>query len=88
MPHFPTRPGLRLAVEMQSRARLGGARAGVDLLRSKDGPKVLEVNSSPGLEGIEAVSGKDIAGMIIDHAAENVRSLVHVPDDDDIAPAG
>ncbi|MEZ5775539.1 MAG: 30S ribosomal protein S6--L-glutamate ligase [Hyphomicrobiaceae bacterium] len=62
--------------------------AGVDLLRSKDGPKVLEVNSSPGLEGIEAVSGKDIAGMIIDHAAENVRSLVHVPDDDDIAPAG
>ncbi|MCA0922260.1 30S ribosomal protein S6--L-glutamate ligase [Pseudooceanicola nanhaiensis] len=41
--------------------------AGVDLLRGQDGPKVLEVNSSPGLEGIEAVSKKDIAGLIIQH---------------------
>ncbi|MDA3934655.1 MAG: 30S ribosomal protein S6--L-glutamate ligase [Gammaproteobacteria bacterium] len=39
--------------------------AGVDLLRSNHGPVVMEVNSSPGLEGIEAVTGKDIAGMII-----------------------
>ncbi|GAB4114931.1 MAG: 30S ribosomal protein S6--L-glutamate ligase [Gammaproteobacteria bacterium] len=48
--------------------------AGVDLLRSNHGPVVMEVNSSPGLEGIEAVTGKDIAGMIIgfleNHAAE------------------
>lgn len=46
---------------------LGLRAAGVDLLRSDDGPKVLEVNSSPGLEGIEAVSGKDVAGAIIEY---------------------
>jgi ribosomal protein S6--L-glutamate ligase len=38
--------------------------AGVDILRSNHGPVVMEVNSSPGLEGIETVSGKDIAGQI------------------------
>src|SRR5690606_35172837 len=36
--------------------------AGVDLIRSSHGPLVLEVNSSPGLEGIEGATGKDIAG--------------------------
>ncbi len=40
--------------------------AGVDILRSNHGPVVMEVNSSPGLEGIENATGKDIAGMIID----------------------
>lgn len=40
--------------------------AGVDLLRSGRGPLVLEVNSSPGLEGIEAVTGVDVAGEIIE----------------------
>ncbi len=40
--------------------------AGVDLLRSERGPLVMEVNSSPGLEGIEAATGKDVAGMIIE----------------------
>lgn len=40
--------------------------AGVDILRSNHGPVVMEVNSSPGLEGIEKATGKDIAGMIID----------------------
>lgn len=40
---------------------------GVDIIRSKDGPLVLEVNSSPGLKGIEGVTGFDIAGMIIKH---------------------
>ena len=39
--------------------------AGVDLLRSNRGPLVIEVNSSPGLEGIEGATGKDIAGKII-----------------------
>jgi len=39
--------------------------AGVDLLRSNHGPVVMEVNSSPGLEGIEKATDKDIAGMII-----------------------
>ena len=45
--------------------------AGVDLLRSKKGPMVLEVNSSPGLEGIEKATGKDIAGMIIEFIEKN-----------------
>ena len=40
--------------------------AGVDIIRSSSGPKVLEVNSSPGLEGIESVTGRDIASMMID----------------------
>lgn len=39
---------------------------GVDILRSNHGPVVMEVNSSPGLEGIEAATGRDIAGAIID----------------------
>ncbi len=46
--------------------------AGVDLLRSRNGPLVLEVNSSPGLEGIEATSGVDVAGAIIEHVARQV----------------
>jgi len=50
-------------------ARLIGLEvAGVDLLRSRRGPLVLEVNASPGLEGIEGVTGVDVAGAVIDHA--------------------
>jgi ribosomal protein S6--L-glutamate ligase len=41
--------------------------AGVDILRSNHGPVVMEVNSSPGLEGIEHATGKDIAGMIVQY---------------------
>jgi ribosomal protein S6--L-glutamate ligase len=44
---------------------LGLSVAGVDIIRSKNGPLLLEVNSSPGLEGIESATGKDIAGMMI-----------------------
>ena len=44
---------------------LGLQIAGVDIIRSNKGPLVLEVNSSPGLEGIEQATGKDIAGMMI-----------------------
>jgi ribosomal protein S6--L-glutamate ligase len=47
--------------------------AGVDLLRSRRGPLVLEVNSSPGLEGIEAATGIDVAGEIIDYILRRVR---------------
>ena len=42
--------------------------AGVDMLQGRDGPKILEINSSPGLEGIERTSGIDVAGAIIGHA--------------------
>ena len=47
--------------------------AGVDLLRSNHGPVVMEVNSSPGLEGIEAATKKDVAGMIIEFIEKNAR---------------
>jgi len=48
---------------------LGLGVAGVDLIRAQRGPLVLEVNSSPGLEGIESASGVDVAGKIIEHVA-------------------
>ncbi|MBD8524226.1 30S ribosomal protein S6--L-glutamate ligase [Pseudomarimonas arenosa] len=47
--------------------------AGVDLLRSRRGPLVLEVNSSPGLEGIEGATGEDVAGSIIDYVDHSVK---------------
>ncbi len=46
--------------------------AGVDMLQSSNGPLVLEVNSSPGLEGIEAATNKDIAKEIIRYVERNV----------------
>ena len=46
--------------------------AGVDMLESQDGPAVLEVNSSPGLEGIEGATGLDIAGAVVDFIAARV----------------
>jgi ribosomal protein S6--L-glutamate ligase len=49
---------------------MGLAIAGVDMLQSNRGPLVLEVNSSPGLEGIEKATGIDIAGKIIDYIIE------------------
>ncbi|MCP2671577.1 30S ribosomal protein S6--L-glutamate ligase [Maricaulaceae bacterium EIL42A08] len=58
---------------------LGLAVAGVDLLRSDSGPKVLEVNSSPGLEGIEASSGKDVADLIVQYLEGHVRSVSRAP---------
>jgi len=47
--------------------------AGVDILRSQRGPLVMEVNSSPGLEGIEHATGLDIAGKIIEYVEHNAR---------------
>ncbi len=47
--------------------------AGVDLLRSNHGPVVMEVNSSPGLEGIEKATGKDIADLIIAFIEKNAK---------------
>jgi ribosomal protein S6--L-glutamate ligase len=47
--------------------------AGVDLLQSERGPLVLEVNSSPGLEGIEKTTQTDIAGKIIAYIERNVK---------------
>ena len=47
--------------------------AGVDILRSERGPLVMEVNSSPGLGGIEAATGKDVAAMIVDFIEKNAK---------------
>jgi ribosomal protein S6--L-glutamate ligase len=47
--------------------------AGVDILRSSRGPVVMEVNSSPGLEGIEKATGKDVASMIIKFIEDNAK---------------
>jgi ribosomal protein S6--L-glutamate ligase len=63
--------------EEEARVAVNAARvlglnvAGVDLLRSSRGPLVLEVNSSPGLQGIETSTGLDIASMIIHYIEEN-----------------
>ncbi len=46
--------------------------AGVDMLEGKDGPQIMEVNSSPGLEGIETCTGLDIAGAVVDYIAAQV----------------
>lgn len=53
--------------------RMGLNVCGVDMLRSNHGPVIMEVNSSPGLEGIESATGKDIAGMVIDFIAANAK---------------
>lgn len=72
-----SRPYRRVAV---AAARVVGLKvAGVDLLESNDGPMVMEVNSSPGLEGIEKATGEDIAGAVIKHVE---RALRFEPDPD------
>ena len=48
--------------------------AGVDLMESKEGPLIIEVNSSPGFEGIEKATGLNIAGMIVNHIRSYVGS--------------
>jgi ribosomal protein S6--L-glutamate ligase len=48
--------------------------AGVDILRSNHGPVVMEVNSSPGLEGIERATGKNIADLIVEFLEKNARA--------------
>ncbi len=53
------------ALAVKAAKVLGLQVAGVDIIRSENGPLLLEVNSSPGLEGIESATGKDIAGMVI-----------------------
>lgn len=60
------------ATALRASAILGLRIAGVDMLESDEGPKVMEVNSSPGLEGIEAASGIDVAGAIIQNVEEHV----------------
>lgn len=51
--------------------------AGVDLLESREGPRVMEVNASPGFEGLERVTGRDVAGAIIDLAERIAEQAEH-----------
>lgn len=53
---------------VRSAALMGLEVGGVDMLEGKRGPRILEINSSPGLEGIERASGIDVAGAIVEHA--------------------
>ncbi len=75
------RGGVAEAVELSEQYRetavraaqiLGLQVAGVDMLEGKDGPQIMEVNSSPGLEGIETCTQLDIAGAIVDYIAAQV----------------
>ncbi len=71
---------VRLSKEERATARraartLDLAVAGVDILQTSDGPKVLEVNSSPGLQGIETTTGKDIASLVYEFLESKVRPL-------------
>jgi len=61
-------------VALKAVKHLGLKIAGVDMLRSKRGPLILEVNASPGLEGIETTTKVDIAGRIINFIERNVKS--------------
>ena len=60
-------------IAVKSAKALGLNVCGVDMLRSNRGPLVMEVNSSPGLQGVEEATGKDIAGMIIGFLEKNAR---------------
>jgi ribosomal protein S6--L-glutamate ligase len=55
------------AMAVKATRVIGLVVAGVDILRSRRGPVVIEVNASPGLEGIETATGKDVTGAIIDY---------------------
>ena len=61
------------ATALRAAKTLGLNVCGVDMLRSRHGPVVLEVNSSPGLEGVEAATGRDIAGAVIEFLERNAR---------------
>ena len=58
--------GAELAGDGLAARVLGLRMAGVDLIESDEGPMVMEVNSSPGLEGVEKASGVDVANAIIE----------------------
>lgn len=72
---FPTKISKQeRAIAVKAAKVMGLGIAGVDILRSDAGPKVLEINSSPGFQGIERATGLDIAGRMIDFVEQQVRT--------------
>ena len=67
LPDSYTQAAVRAARAMKLRF------AGVDLLESRGGPKVMEINSSPGLEGLERCTGADLAGTVIEYTVAYAR---------------
>jgi len=66
-------------IAVQAASALGLGVAGVDMLRSKRGPLILEVNASPGLEGIESATGVDVAGAIVQYLEAEAGSAIQPP---------
>lgn len=61
------------ATAVRAAKTMGLNACGVDMLRANHGPVIMEVNSSPGLEGVEKATGLDIAGMMIEYLEKNAR---------------
>lgn len=84
-------PAIANAAEQAAAVRaakvIGLGVAGVDLIHSDRGPLILEVNSSPGLEGIESASGIDIAGKIVEHVAKRQKKRHADQRKDGLVPA-
>lgn len=68
-----------IEVALAATQALGLELAGVDLLRTSTGPLVLEVNASPGLEGVESASGRNVAGAILSFLEQRVRVAAEAP---------
>lgn len=76
-------PAAYAEVAVKAARTVGLEICGVDLLEATNGPKVMELNSSPGFEGLEAATGKDIAGAMVRHAlrfSDVARVLAAGPD--------
>lgn len=76
-------PAAYAAVAVRAAQTVGLGICGVDMLEARSGPKVMELNSSPGFEGLEKATGKDIAGAMVRHAldfAAQMRALAYRPD--------
>ena len=63
-------PAEYAAVAVRAAQTVGLGICGVDMLEANNGPKVMELNSSPGFEGLEEATGKDIAGAMVRHALD------------------
>ena len=75
IPSIPSRPGDELTSRRSGPfwPLMISTPAGVDIIRGQKGPLLLEVNSSPGLEGIEGISNKDIAGKMIEGLEKDLK---------------